>query len=120
MRFNFQFPKIHKTKEFTWTTGTLPCGITTTKYQQLHPIYPFPDRKELEDKVFGPSRSEPLSTSCAFSALYHTVLALRCQYHEGGTFDTGNGRVWKLFQLYLGLVSDILIPREALMGLQVC
>ncbi|OQE13363.1 hypothetical protein PENFLA_c049G03159 [Penicillium flavigenum] len=87
-------------------------------FQQLHPIYPFLDRKEFEDKVFGPNRSEVLSSSCAFSALYHTVLALGCQYHEGGTFDPGNGRVWKLFQVSLGLVSDILIPREALMSLQ--
>ncbi|KAJ6189771.1 fungal-specific transcription factor domain-containing protein [Penicillium mononematosum] len=87
-------------------------------FQQLHPIYPFLDRKEFEEKVFGPNRSEILSSSCAFSALYHTVLALGCQYHEGGTFDPGNGRVWKLFQVSLGLVSDMLIPREALMSLQ--
>ncbi|CAG8905862.1 unnamed protein product [Penicillium egyptiacum] len=87
-------------------------------FQQLHPIYPFLDRKEFEDKVFAPNRSETMSSSCAFSALYHTVLALGCQYHEGGTFDPGNGRVWKLFQVSLGLVSEILIPREALMSLQ--
>ncbi|KAJ5817409.1 fungal-specific transcription factor domain-containing protein [Penicillium robsamsonii] len=87
-------------------------------FNQLHPMYPFLDRKEFEDKVFGPHRSEILSSSCAFSALYHTVLALGCRYHEGGTFDPGNGRAWKLFQVSLGLVSDILIPREALMSLQ--
>ncbi|CAG8215004.1 unnamed protein product [Penicillium nalgiovense] len=87
-------------------------------FQQLHPVYPFLDRKEFEDKVFGPNRSEVLTSSCAFSALYHTVLALGCQYHEGGTFDPGNGRVWTLFQVSLGLVSDILIPREALLSLQ--
>ncbi|EAW17097.1 fungal specific transcription factor domain-containing protein [Aspergillus fischeri NRRL 181] len=87
-------------------------------FRQLHPIYPFLDRKDFEDKVFGPNRSELLSSSCAFSALYHAVLALGCQYHEGGAFDPGNGRAWKLFQVSLGLVSDILIPREALMSLQ--
>ncbi|KAL2869162.1 transcription factor domain-containing protein [Aspergillus lucknowensis] len=87
-------------------------------FHQLHPIYPFLDRKEFEDKAFGPHLSEVLNTSCAFSALYHTILALACQYHEGGTFDPGNGRAWKLFQVSLGLVSDILIPREGLLSLQ--
>lgn len=89
-------------------------------FDQLHPIYPFLYRKEFEDNIFGPNRAEILSSSCAFSALYHTVLALGCQYHEGGAFDPGNGRAWKLFQVSLGLLSDILIPREALMSLQVC
>jgi hypothetical protein len=89
-----------------------------TYFYQLHPIYPFLDRKQFEDKVFGPNLSEILTSSCAFSALYHTILALGCQYHEGGAFDPGNGRAWKLFQVSLGLVSDILIPREALMSLQ--
>jgi hypothetical protein len=45
---------------------------------------------------------------------------LGCQYHEGGAFDPGNGRAWKLFQVSLGLVSEILIARTALMSLQVC
>ncbi|PYH69236.1 Zn(II)2Cys6 transcription factor [Aspergillus vadensis CBS 113365] len=89
-----------------------------TYFHQLHPIYPFLDRQKFEDKVFGPNLSETLASSCAFSALYHTILALGCQYHEGGAFDPGNGRAWKLFQVSLGLVSDILIPREALMSLQ--
>ncbi|KAL3256621.1 hypothetical protein ABHI18_007455 [Aspergillus niger] len=89
-----------------------------TYFHQLHPIYPFLNRKQFEDKVFGPNLSEALASSCAFSALYHTILALGCQYHEGGAFDPGNGKAWKLFQVSLGLVSDILIPREALMSLQ--
>ncbi|OJZ82293.1 hypothetical protein ASPFODRAFT_64327 [Aspergillus luchuensis CBS 106.47] len=89
-----------------------------TYFHQLHPIYPFLDRQKFEDKVFGPNLSETLASSCAFSALYHTILALGCRYHEGGAFDPGNGRAWKLFQVSLGLVSDILIPREALMSLQ--
>ncbi|KAF5866006.1 hypothetical protein ETB97_001584, partial [Aspergillus alliaceus] len=87
-------------------------------FQQLHPIYPFLDRKEFEEKVLGSNRSELLSSSCAFSALYHSVLALGCQYQEGGAFDPGSGSAWKLFQVSLGLVSEILIPREALMSLQ--
>lgn len=85
----------------------------------MHPFYPFLDRKEFEEKALGPAHSQILSSSCAFSALYHAILALGCQYHDGGAFDPGNGRAWKLFQVSLGLVSEILIPREALTSLQV-
>lgn len=92
----------------------------TAYFNQLHPTYPFLDRHAFEDKVFGPNLSEELCANSAFSALYHTVLALGCQYHEGGAFDPGNGKAWKLFQVSLGLVSDILMPRGTLMGLQVC
>ncbi|KAJ5857262.1 fungal-specific transcription factor domain-containing protein [Penicillium solitum] len=91
---------------------------TDSYFNQLHPTYPFLDRHTFEDKVFGPSLSEDLCANSAFSALYHTVLALGCQYHEGGAFDPGNGKAWKLFQVSLGLVSDILMPRGTLMGLQ--
>ncbi|GKZ27851.1 hypothetical protein AbraCBS73388_005891, partial [Aspergillus brasiliensis] len=89
-----------------------------TYFHQLHPIYPFLDRNQFEQKIFGPNLPDILTSSCAFSALYHTILALGCQYHEGGAFDPGNGKAWKLFQVSLGLISDILIPREALMSLQ--
>lgn len=87
-------------------------------FSQMHPFYPFLDRKEFEEKALGPAHSQILSSSCAFSALYHAILALGCQYHDGGAFDPGNGRAWKLFQVSLGLVSEILIPREALTSLQ--
>lgn len=95
-------------------------GTYVAYFNQLHPTYPFLDRHVFEDKVFGPNLSEELCANSAFSALYHTVLALGCQYHEGGAFDPGNGKAWKLFQVSLGLVSDILMPRGTLMGLQVC
>ncbi|KAJ5967677.1 fungal-specific transcription factor domain-containing protein [Penicillium viridicatum] len=91
---------------------------TDSYFNQLHPTYPFLDRQAFEDKVFGPNLSEDLCANSAFSALYHTVLALGCQYHEGGAFDPGNGKAWKLFQVSLGLVSDILMPQGTLMSLQ--
>lgn len=60
-----------------------------------------------------------LDSGYAFSALYHAVLALGCQYHDGGAFDPGSGKAWKLFQVALGLVPDILVPKKALISLQV-
>jgi hypothetical protein len=82
-------------------------------------MYPFLDRKEFQTKAFDPGLPTLLATSPSFSALYHTVLALGCQYTEGGSFDPGKGKAWKLFEVALGLFSDILLPREVLMNVQV-
>lgn len=57
--------------------------------------------------------------SPAFSALYHTVLALGCQYTGEGSFDPGKGQAWKLYQAALGLLPDVLLPGEMLVNLQV-
>lgn len=88
-------------------------------FEQVHPIHPFLDRKEFEEKAFSPQLPRLLSSSPPFSALYHTVLALGCQYQEGGAFDPGKGKAWELFQTALGLFSDILVPRETLVNVQV-
>lgn len=77
------------------------------------------DRQSFEAKVCNPQLPQLLSTSAPFSALYHTVLALGCQYQEGGTFDPGQGKAWKLFQISLGLFPDVLVPRESLINVQV-
>ncbi|KAJ9266328.1 transcriptional regulator family: Fungal Specific TF [Paecilomyces variotii] len=87
-------------------------------FEQVHPLYPFLDRQSFEAKVCNPQLPQLLSTSAPFSALYHTVLALGCQYQEGGTFDPGQGKAWKLFQISLGLFPDVLVPRESLINVQ--
>ncbi|KAE8153800.1 fungal-specific transcription factor domain-containing protein [Aspergillus avenaceus] len=87
-------------------------------FQRIHPIYPFIDRQDFERIAFSPSLPRELEGNAPFSALYHTVLALGCQYHDGGTFDPGKGKAWKLFQMSLGLMADILVPRESLLNVQ--
>jgi hypothetical protein len=88
-------------------------------FGHVHPIYPFLDRGEFEQKAFSYDLPHHLSSNAAFSALYHTVLALGFQYTEGGSFEAGKGKTWKLYQVALGLLSDILLPRESLVNLQV-
>lgn len=102
--------------------NTMPEGVITLNlayFNQVHPVYPFLDRAHFESQALGPGRDQLLKTSTAFSALYHTVLALGCQYQEGGTFDPGKGTAWRLYQISLGLLTDILVPREALANMQV-
>ncbi|KAI1845490.1 hypothetical protein JX266_008348 [Neoarthrinium moseri] len=49
-------------------------------FNYIHPSYPFLDRQEFELKVSMSNLNEFLETQAAFSALYHAVLALGCQY----------------------------------------
>ncbi|KAE8131080.1 cytochrome P450 [Aspergillus pseudotamarii] len=87
-------------------------------FKRIHPMYPFLDRQSFEETAFSATLTQTLETTPAFSALYHAVLALGCQYHDGGSFDPGKGKAWKFFQMSLGLMADILVPRESLLSLQ--
>ncbi|GFF53867.1 hypothetical protein IFM51744_08216 [Aspergillus udagawae] len=87
-------------------------------FQHIHPIYPFIDRREFEYNAYNTQLGEILRTNVPFSALYHTVLALGCQYHRGGSFEPGSGTSWELYQVALGLFPEILVPREALLNIQ--
>jgi hypothetical protein len=84
-------------------------------FERVHPEYPFLDWTDFEEKA-GSSHFQGIP---AFSALYHTVLALGCQYRNGGSFDPGNGVASSLYQTALGLFSDILVPKERLLNVQV-
>ncbi|PYI08733.1 hypothetical protein BO78DRAFT_405442 [Aspergillus sclerotiicarbonarius CBS 121057] len=86
-------------------------------FEHVHPLYPFLDRSDFENKAFDNPVAGHLSNA-PFSALYHTVLALGCLYVEGGSFDPGKGKAWKLFQHALGLFPEILLPPEALVNVQ--
>ena len=82
-------------------------------------MYPFLNQGDFKERALGPNVQELLNANPAFAALYHTVLALGCQYHDGGTWEPGKGEAWKHFQVALGLIVDILLPREQLTALQV-
>ncbi|KZL78303.1 fungal specific transcription, partial [Colletotrichum tofieldiae] len=88
-------------------------------FDNLHAVYPFLNKVEFNKRVSDPNLNSFLAKSPSFSALYHAVLALGCQYHGGSTFDPGNGEAWELFQVSLGLLSDVLAAREPFLSLQV-
>ncbi|OAX81013.1 hypothetical protein ACJ72_04649 [Emergomyces africanus] len=100
--------------------------ITTeeaTKYIQaffanLHPVYPFLDRKDFEAQAFDPNLTETLHQNPVFSALYHSILALGSQFLGEGTFEPGKGRSWELFQVALSHMPDIILPRDSIESVQ--
>ncbi|KAE8375731.1 fungal-specific transcription factor domain-containing protein [Aspergillus bertholletiae] len=102
----------------TLISGELTRVYVDVYFKRIHPLYPFLDRQSFEETAFSTTLAQTLETAPAFSALYHAVLALGCQYHDGGSFDPGKGKAWKFFQMSLGLMADILVPRESLLTLQ--
>lgn len=61
-----------------------------------------------------------LQLNPAFSALYHTILAIGSQFFQHGSFVPHVGLAWELFQVSLGKLPDILAPPVTLVNLQVC
>jgi hypothetical protein len=88
-------------------------------FVNLHPIFPFLNREQFERQAFDPDLLESLETNPSFSALYHAILALGSQYYRGGSFEPGSGIAWELFQVSLGHVSEIIVPKESIENVQV-
>ena len=88
-------------------------------FKHVHPLYPFLDREEFESGIHDFNLARDSAVNPPLSALYHTVLALGCQYVGEGSFHPEKGKAWRLFQVALGLFSEILYPSESLLNLQV-
>ncbi|KAM0276299.1 hypothetical protein ACHAQH_006888 [Verticillium albo-atrum] len=87
-------------------------------FKNLHPVYPFLDREPFEAKAFSPQLPHMLDQNPIFSALYHAILALGSQFFRQGTYSPGAGKSWELFQVSLGHMAEIMLPREALENVQ--
>lgn len=84
----------------------------------MHPAYPFLQRHEFE-KALDNRRSHFCEEDPQYSALYHAVLALGCQRKGGGSFQSGQGAAWTLFQVALDMLPEILTSKETLVHAQV-
>ncbi|KAF6806165.1 fungal specific transcription factor [Colletotrichum sojae] len=87
-------------------------------FTDLHPVYPFLDRDEFEAEASSPDLDDAMSQNPAFSALYHSILALGSHLLQGGSFQAGEGRSWELFRVAGRLMISIIIPRESIESVQ--
>ncbi|KAL1629747.1 hypothetical protein SLS56_005270 [Neofusicoccum ribis] len=87
-------------------------------FENVHPVYPLLDRKVFERQALGPARDQLLAKSAPWFALYYVVLALGSQYQDGGSFDAGRGKAWRLFRKALCRLPEILIPKGTLINAQ--
>ncbi|KKZ64815.1 hypothetical protein EMCG_09286 [[Emmonsia] crescens] len=108
----------HKPAQSERVTPVEATGYIQAFFANIHPVYPFLDRKEFETQAFDPNLSQILHRNPVFSALYHSILALGSQFLGGGTFEPGKGRSWGLFQMALSHMSDIILPRGSIENVQ--
>ncbi|KAH8682695.1 fungal-specific transcription factor domain-containing protein [Xylariales sp. PMI_506] len=87
-------------------------------FEHIHPLYPFIDRANFEQKASLPNLNELLLTQPAFSALYHAVLALGCQHVGDWSFVPGRGKAWPLFHVAFKLLPQVLLPPDSLTSVQ--
>ncbi|KAH7239483.1 hypothetical protein BKA59DRAFT_277275 [Fusarium tricinctum] len=89
-----------------------------TYYEQVHPIFPHLDRSSFDSTVSSGNLNNILVTDPAFSALYHSVLALGCLHDGGGSFEPGKGKAWELFSVALAQLPSLPRSANSLVALQ--
>ncbi|KAH6646395.1 hypothetical protein BKA67DRAFT_584174 [Truncatella angustata] len=85
---------------------------------RVHAMFPFLDWEDFQRKALSPDSSTLLEKCSSFAALYHTVLALGCQYRGMGSFEPKTGKAWGLFAVALGHLPDIRRTGDSLTALQ--
>lgn len=92
--------------------------LATVYFRYVHPFHPSLDQQSFEAATRSPGLPDLLRQNKAWSVLYHSVLALGCQYDGGGSFEPGKGRAWSLFSTSLALFPDLLTLPDSLTILQ--
>ncbi|PLB48515.1 hypothetical protein P170DRAFT_511072 [Aspergillus steynii IBT 23096] len=87
-------------------------------FTHVHPVYPFLDQKAFEQRLYGHLLYPSLEADRVWSGLYYAVLALGCQYNDGGSFDPGKGQAWCFFERAMSCFSDIIFTKGSLMAIQ--
>ncbi|KAF5603179.1 uncharacterized protein FSUBG_7403 [Fusarium subglutinans] len=87
-------------------------------YDQVHPLFPHLDRESFDSTITSPDFSTILVNDTAFSALYHSVLALGSLHDGGGSFEPGKGKAWELLSVALAKVPDLPKAKNSLVALQ--
>ncbi|KAH7216959.1 uncharacterized protein BKA55DRAFT_697668 [Fusarium redolens] len=90
----------------------------TTYYEQVHPLFPHLDRETFDSTIASPNLSTILLNDPAFSALYHSVLALGSLHDGGGSFEPGKGKAWELLSVALARVPNLPRAKNSLVALQ--
>lgn len=89
-------------------------------FEMVHPIYPFLCAETFQQQASSQNLLNVLATDRAWAALYYAVVAIGCQYNDGGSFEAGIGEAWTYFDRSLSHFQDILLCRGSLTAVQVC
>ncbi|KAF2021679.1 hypothetical protein BU24DRAFT_417317 [Aaosphaeria arxii CBS 175.79] len=107
-----------KTSTSTETNSSFVKACIQSYFEQLHPIYTFIDRARFEAIAFGPNLSQHLEADKPWSALFHAILALGSQFHDGGSYQPAKNIAWRFFSISLALFPSLLITKATLHTVQ--
>ncbi|KAK6224550.1 fungal specific transcription factor domain containing protein [Colletotrichum tabaci] len=87
-------------------------------FKRMHPRFPFLDRAAFESAAANQEKPNSAPKSKSWTCLYHTVLALGCQYDGGGSFQPTEGESWKLFSIALANFTDLMVLPDTVTAFQ--
>lgn len=88
-------------------------------FEEIHPMYPFLNRRTFESIATSTELEHRLSSDHAWAATYYAVLSLGMSYEEPGSFAPFGGPSWTAFRRAMKLFPLLLIARPSLGVLQV-
>ncbi|KAJ5960261.1 uncharacterized protein N7479_007411 [Penicillium vulpinum] len=87
-------------------------------FEMVHPVYPFLCATTFQCQATSPDLLHFLATDKTFAALFYAVLAIGCQYNDGGSYEAGVGEAWSYFERSLSYFQDLIFFRGSLMAVQ--
>jgi hypothetical protein len=94
--------------------------FTSAYFEMVHPLYPFLCAETFQRQAAAPALLHVLATDRAWAALYYAVVAIGCQYNDGGSFEAGVGEAWTYFERSLSCFQEMILCRGSLTAVQVC
>lgn len=85
----------------------------------VHPLYPFLCATTFQRQATSPDLLHFLATDKTFAALFYAVVAIGCQYNDGGSYEAGVGEAWSYFERSLSYFQDLIFFRGSLTAVQV-
>ncbi|KAF7587764.1 hypothetical protein BBP40_006724 [Aspergillus hancockii] len=100
------------------TTHELMNSHIQTFFQTVHPLFPFLCPQMFKQKASAPDLSQGLAMDKTWAGLYYAVVAIGCQYGDGGSFEAGQGEAWSYFEKSVSFYQDIVLSKACLISVQ--
>ncbi|KAL4812201.1 fungal-specific transcription factor domain-containing protein [Aspergillus spinulosporus] len=90
----------------------------STYMELVHPFFPFLCSKGFQERAAAPSLIQDLAASKSWACLYYAVVAVGCQYCDGGSYEARGGTSWAYFEQAMSYSKDLHYPRISLTSVQ--
>ncbi|KAL4971104.1 Zn(II)2Cys6 transcription factor [Aspergillus stella-maris] len=113
-----QCPSNDATADREPSTSSSARDYIQSYFELVHPFYPFLPRQEFKKRALASTCLDDVAADKTWSCLYYAVLAVGCQYQEGGSYEARSGRSWVYFEQSMALAKDITFSKGSLTTIQ--